>query len=323
MVKNNRFQNKVSKSSVTLPLCMVLGTLVWFWNIAVHDLPYSWESLAAFCAVVLITYLVMETSNKFALLRLRSNMVATVWVVGVALMPMLHHWSAGWLVALALAGCHYCILHTYQDVLHSVIHIFHAFVLLGVAALAVPQMLVLVPLLYWYLLVFMRCMSWRGLWAGVVGFVLPVSIVLGWCIIMGDYTFLVEWAGDLVSVRPFVGESYDWMLDYRNTRALLLAVFALLSFTGIVHYLRNYYNDKIRTRMYLYIYTGQTIVCWLMILCLPSRLDFFVPSLVLSGSTMVAHFFALTGTWVSNAFFSLTLVAIVALTLINMGVWTY
>ncbi len=322
-MRNNRFQNRISKSFLTLPVCMVLGTLVWFWNIFAHDMPYSTESFATLFVVVFVTYIVMETANKFALLRIRSNMVAAVWVVGVALMPFLHHWSVGWLAVLALAGCHYVMFHTYQDTHASVVPIFHTFVLLGVAVLCVPQMLIFVPLFYWHLLVFLRSMSWRSLWAGVVGLILPLCIVSGWSIIAGDYTFLLSRYHSLLSTQLFVAGGYGWMVDYRNPRTLFLAFITLLSLTSIIHYLHNYYNDKIRTRMYLYIYTIQTAVCWLMIMCMPSHFDLLAPSFMLCASTMVAHFFALTGTWLSNAFFCITLLALVALALINLGIWTY
>lgn len=322
-MRNRRFQNTVSQSSLTLPLCMVAGILVWFWNIAAHGLPYGTGSFATLLVAVAMTYVMMETANKFALLRVRSNMVAAVWVVGVSLMPFLHHWSAGWLAAMALAGGHYVLFHTYQDVNSAVVPVFHTFVLLGVALLSLPQMVAFVPVFYWYLLVFMRCMSWRGLWAGAVGLALPLCLVLGWSIVMDDYAFLSGRWDSLVSTRLFVAGDYAWLSDYRSPRMLFMVFVTVLASTGIVHYLRNYYNDKIRTRMYLYIYMVQTVLCWLMIVCVPSCFDLLAPSLMLCASTMVAHFFALTGTWVSNAFFCLTLMAVVALTLVNMGVWKY
>lgn len=322
-MRSRRFQNTVSKSPLTLPLCMVLGAIVWFWNMHVNGLLHSDGSLAALASAVVTTYIVMETANRFALLRIRSNMVAAVWVIGVALMPFLHHWSAGWVAVPALAGCHYVMFHTYQDCNYSVVSIFHTFIFLGVALLAIPQLVIFVPLFYWHLFVFMRCMSWRGLWAGLVGLILPLCFVIGWSIVVDDYTFLAGRWDSLLSTRLPAAEDYVWMSDYTSPRTLFLAFITLLSLVGIVHYLRNYYNDKIRTRMYLYIYVLQTVACWLMIMFMPAVFDLMAPALMLYASTMVAHFFALTGTWVSNGFFCLTLLAAVALTLLNLGIWAY
>lgn len=322
-MRSRRFQNIVSKSPLTLPLCMVLGAFVWFWNMHANGWQHVAGSVAALISVLCTTCMVMITANKFVLLRIRSNMVTAVWAAGLSLMPFMHHWSAGWVAAPALAASHYVMFHTYQDRNSSVVPIFHTFILLGVASLAVPQMLVFVPLSYWHLSVFMRSMSWRGLWAGVVGLALPLCFVLGWSIVADDYTFLADRWHSLLSTRLFVAEDYAWMADYASPRVRFLAFTTLLSAVSIVHYLRNYFNDKIRTRMYLYIYVLQTVACWLMVMSMPAGFDLLAPSLMLCASPMVAHFFALTGTWASNAFFCLTLLATVALTLINIGLWTH
>lgn len=322
-MRNRRFQNTVSKSSLTMPFCMVAGTLVWFWNALANGPVYNVDSMAALLSAVVTTYIVMETANRYNLLRIRSNMVAATWLIGFALMPFLHHWSAGWVAAPVLAGYHYVMFRTYQDSTHAVVPIFHAFVLLGIATLAIPQTLLFVPLAYWHMTIFLRCMSWRGFWAGMVGLVLPLCYVIGWSIIRDDYTFLSDRWHTLMAMRLFPADGYGMLLDHRSPRALFLAFVTLLSLTGIVHYLRTYYNDKIRTRMYLYIYILEIAACWLTIVSMPSTFDLLAPSLMLCASVMVAHFFALTGTRVSNAFFCLTLLAALLLTLINMGIWKY
>lgn len=321
-MRNNRFQNHISESSITLPLCMVIGTLVWFWNGKKQAFDYTLSGVAALSLGILTTYVVMETANIFALLRIRSRMIATVWVVGISLMSFTHVFSDGWIAALAMAGSHYAMFLTYQQ--HQpVVHIFHSFLLLSIASLAIPQLLILVPLYYWYLLVFLRALTWRGFWAGIVGMVLPMCFVLGWSILCDDFNFLFSWINELITTDIFVAEDYAWMLTYQNTETLVFALVSLLSLVGIVHYLRNYYNDKIRTRMYLYIYVIQTVVCWLMILLSPDLYHHLAPVLMLGASTMIAHFFAQTRSIVSNLFFCLTLLIILALFTLNLGIWNF
>lgn len=321
-MRNKRFQNRISESSVTLPLCMVTGTLVWFWNADTQSFGYSISSVSALALAVLSTYVVMETANVFALLRIRSNMVATVWVIGISLMTFTHAMSAGWFAALALAGSYYVMFLCYQR--HEpVIHVFHTFLLLGVASMAVPQLIVFVPLYYWYLLVFLRCLTWRGFWAGMVGLALPMCFLLGWSIVSMDYTFLMDRVDSILSTRLFVADNYGWMMSYRSPEAQSFAFFSILSFIGIVHYLRNYYNDKIRTRMYLYIYVMQTAVCWLIVLCLPHMYHVLIPVFMLGASTMIAHFFALTNMLVSNLFFCLILTILILQFVINLGIWKF
>lgn len=321
-MRNNRFQNHVSESSITLPLCMVIGALVWFWNGDTNGFSYTIPSLVAFAMAVLTTYAIMETSNVFSILRIRSNMIAVVWVTLISFSIFTHTFYECWIAALAIAGSHYVMFLSYQQ--HEpIMHVFHAFLLVGVAVLAIPQLIILIPFYYWYLLIFLRCMTWRGFWAGLVGLTLPACFALGWSIFIDDYSFMSGRIEDLASTRLLQAEEYGWMLSYRNNNAIGFALVSLLSLVGIVHYLRNYYNDKIRTRMYLYIYVMQTMVCWLMIVCMPDMYQLLAPVLMVSASTMIAHFFALTGSLASNLFFCATIIAIIFLFIINLGIWTY
>ena len=242
--------------------------------------------------------------------------------VDISLMTFTHLFSDAWIAALAMAGSHYVMFLTYQQ--HQpVVHIFHSFLLLGVASLTVPQLLILVPLYYWYLLVFLRALTWRGFWAGIVGLVLPMCFVLGWSILCDDFNFLLSRIDELIATNIFIADDYAWMLTYQNTETLVLALVSFLSLVSIVHYLRNYYNDKIRTRMYLYIYVIQTIACWLMILFSPNLYHHLAPVFMLGASTMIAHFFAQTGTITSNLFFCLTLLAVLTLFTLNLGIWSF
>lgn len=321
-MRNNRLQNHISESSITLPLCMVIGALVWFWNGERLAFDYTLSGLIALALAILTTYVVMETANAYALLRIRSGMIATVWVVGISLMTYTHAFSEAWIAALAMAGSHYVMFLAYQQY-QPVVHVFHTFLLLGVASLAVPQLLILIPLYYWYMMVFLRALTWRGFWAGIVGMVLPGCFALGWSILCDDFSFLLSRIEKLRGTDILLGSDYDWMLAYQDTETLIFGFISILSLIGIVHYLRNYYNDKIRTRMYLYIYVMQTVALWLMILCSPDLYHQLAPVLMLCASTMIAHFFALTRSIVSNLFFCLTLLAVTTLFTLNLGIWSF
>lgn len=319
---NNRFQNHISESSITLPLCMVTGALAWFWNGETQTFDYTFSHIISLVLAALTTYIIVETANIFALLRIRSSMIATVWVVSITMITSIHGLSEGWVAAPLLAGSYYVMFLAYQQ--HEpVVHVFHTFLLLGVASLAIPLLLVFVPLYYWYLLIFLRCLTWRGFWAGIVGLVLPMCFALGWSIVSDDYSFLWSRAESLMATKLFVIENYEWMLLYKEPKTLGFALISLLSLIGIVHYLRNYYNDKIKTRMFLYIYVMQTIAAWLLVVSIPDIYGQLAPVLILSSSTMIAHFFALTGTIVSNIFFCLTLIITLMLFTLNLGIWNF
>lgn len=321
-MRNNRFQNHVSKSTLTLPLCMVTGALAWFWNGTTQEFSFSNLALASFLLAAVCTYIVIETSNFFALLRIRSSMIAAVWVVCISMLPALHSFSMGWVAVTALAASYYTMFLAYQQ--HEpVLHIFHSFLLLGIASLAIPHVVVFITLYYWYLLVFLRCLTWRGFWAGTVGMALPACFALGWCILSRDFGFIQGRLELLQATRLLPADGYAWLMSCREPQALNFTFITLLSVIGIVHYLRTYYNDKIRTRMYLYIYVMQTVASWLLMVCLPDLYYLVYPVFLLGASTMIAHFFALTGTIVSNLLFCLCLILALMLFTLNMGLWTF
>lgn len=321
-MRNNRFQNHVSESSVTLPLCMVIGTLVWFWNSNTLCLEYDLSSIMALLLAMATTYIVMETANAYSLLRIRSRMITTVWVLGISLISSTHTLNEGWVAALAIAGSYYVMFMAYQQH-EAVIHVFHTFLLLAVAVLAIPQFVVFIPLYYWYLLVFLRCLTWRCFWAGAIGLALPLLIVLGWSIATDDYSFIWGRWENLLGTQLFQYEGYTLDTLHKEPEVLNIIFFSLLALIGIIHYLRNYYNDKIRTRMYLYIYVMQTMLCFLTIVFMPDQHVSLAPAFLICSSTMIAHFFALTGTLTSNLFFCLTIVVTILLLIINMGIWKY
>ncbi len=319
-MRNNRFQNHISESSFTLPLCMVMGTLVWFWNSVSLSFDYENSALWALLFAITITYIVFETANTYALLRIRSRMITSVWVVLISMMAFVHSYHSGWMAALALAGSYHVMFSTYQE--HEpVLGVFHTFFLLAVAILAVPQLCILVPLYYWYLLVFLRCLSWRCFWAGLVGLSLPLCFAIGWCVVTDDYSFVSGRIDTLLHMVLFPVERYRGLFSFTSVEALDFLLVSLLSLIGIIHYLRNYYNDKIRTRMYLYIYVMQTIASWLIVICVPDKWHLMAPVLLLNASTMIAHFFALTGSIISNLFFCLTLIILFLMYIINLGLW--
>ena len=80
------------------------------------------------------------------------------------------------------------------------------------------------------------------------------------------------------------------------------------------------YDDKIRTRMMLYVYVFQTVLLVVFgLLAFPDdMLAGLVPMLVLCASPLLAHYFTLTTTWVSLIVFFLFLFCLLALGLLSL-----
>ena len=247
-------------------------------------------------------------------------MVSAVWVTGMGMMTFAHDFYVAWLAVPLIASTHYLLFRTYQQY-NPVNYSFHTFFLLGTSVLLIPQLYILVPLYFWYMAVFMRCLSWRTFWAGLIGLVLPAWFLAGWCAVSGDFETVSTVLQTISHPQPFNTDSYVPYMSVHNVQTLTWLFVTFVSLVATVHYLRTYFNDKIRTRMYLYIYVMQIAALWLLLLWQPDLYNLLMPLLMLCSCPIIAHFFALTGSIVTNLFFVLSVLAMGALTSINMGLW--
>ena len=97
----------------------------------------------------------------------------------------------------------------------------------------------------------------------------------------------------------------------------------LLSIVSIMHYLRTNYDDKIRVRMILYIYMTQTLLMMAFLLLQPAHYKTTMALLVASASPLIAHYFALTGSILSNFFFVLSLLLTAGMAILNLWLTSF
>ena len=85
------------------------------------------------------------------------------------------------------------------------------------------------------------------------------------------------------------------------------AFLVILTITGIIHFIRTSYNDKIRTRQLYYSIMFFDIVVLVLLALFPQYYDFlFRPAIILT-SPLIGHFIALTNTKVTNIAFYIIL----------------
>ena len=159
-------------------------------------------------------------------------------------------------------------------------------------------------LYYIYLIVYLRSYTWRGFWAGILGLVLPY---LGW----GTWCFFLDKTDsmlDYVSAH-FMWHSFSWeaIISLPFNGMVSIGVVIVMSLVGVMHYLQTKYNDKIQVRMILYIYSVQTTLLILYLFLQPQEFQSTMALLVVSTCPLIAHFFALTKSRLSNTFFILSL----------------
>lgn len=306
MFRERKFRDKVVTGVFTLPVAAVLVALSWV-SPDVTD-GALWLGLAA---TGLIAYLLVELNNRHALLRIRSRMVSSVYLVLMAAGVFLHPLSWNLLPAFCLAAAYFPLFAAYQRP-YATGEVYHAFLLLGIGSLCRPPLLLLAVGFYAALAVPLRALTWRTFLAGLLGVATPYWIGAGLALWQNR---LGPAAGELLAAFRFAAPSYAATPDsVRTVAAVFVAVLALLS---VAHFLRTAFGDKIRVRMYFYTIILQEALLLAALVLLPGDFDLIFGLLAVNTAPLAGHYFALArGRWM-NVWFIMCLAASVGIILFN------
>ena len=315
-----RLQNKVAESAWTLPAASVIATLLW-WLPQGH---YSTDYLLGWIVCAVTTFLVLQVSDSNSLMRIRSSLNVAVYMLLMGACGFLHALSIGSILALWLVFAYFALFRSFDD-RRSAATVFYTGVCLSLGSLFWGPMLLLLSVVIWSLLIYMRSISFRTAMALLLGCLLPYWIWAAVATLQWDFSALLvhhiaifqpfhepfywqwmielaqtsDWAGFTAGVGDFFASLWQ-----RHAPELVASLYVtLLGLTGFIHYLFKSYDDTIRVRMYYYtiLLTQAVLAFWL--LMQPTFFNELFPMLILSTAPAAAHFFALRRTWLSNVWF--------------------
>ena len=315
MILKNRIQYNVASSEFTLPLCVILAAAMWW----LPQQMFSIRCLLGLILCLLTTFVVMETNAQQHIIRIRTRMMSCVWLVLAASLSFMHPLGEPIVAAAFLCVSYLLLFRSYQRHRPQAI-VFHAFLMLGIGSFCAPVMLAMAIPYFLYLAIFLRSLTRRAFWAGILGIVVPYWCYAVWCFATGNLqsflTRLTEMAQyEIPNLEAITSMPFVWQVS--------AAVIILLSIVSIIHYLRTNYDDKIRVRMILYIYLSQTILLIAFLLLQPAHYQTTMALLVASASPLIAHYFSLTGSWFSTFFFFLSLVLIAGMATLNLWLTSF
>lgn len=326
-MRRERLQNHIAGSVFTLPVCAIVAAVLWWipeqcgresFSGFVFDVPRG----IAFALMVVATCVLIEMNNRNLLLRIRSRLVSSTWLIAMAVIPSTHIYSKGLVAAVCVAASLYVLFFTYQK-RECQINTFHWALLVGVGCIFVPHVIGFLLLFLWYQIGFLRSMSLRSFCAALVGCIFPLCLWVGYWLIQNDYTELYAWLDTLLAYDPIALENY---LVLTVQQVASWGLITLLGLFGAIHYLNTSYNDRIQVRMLLYILTCQFFVVEAFVCLQPQHLDAMLPVLMVTASPLIAHFFTLTSSWFTNSLFVLSVLAFAGLAYLNLFyppvVWT-
>ena len=295
---------------LTLPACVVLATALWW----APQYRFTLDNVLGWFLSILTAGVIMETNSSHHLIRIRTRLVSCLWLVCSSALPFLHTFGKPLVAAFCLAVSYMLLFHCYQ-LYRSSSWVYHAFLFLGIGSLLTPIMLPMSILYYVYLIGFLRSLDWKSFWAGILGLFTPYWCWVVWSLLTEDWEGLMQY---LTSLYQFQFPTLEGLQSLSFVSLVTCGWVLLLSFVGLIHYLHTKYNDKIKTRMLLYVYVVQTIVLSLYLLLQPRDFEIALSLTIVSGTPLMAHFYALTGSRWSNVYFVLSLLLTAAITFLNI-----
>lgn len=310
----------ITTSTTILPIALVVGSVLWI-------LPEAGNLLlwGGWFVALLTTYVWMETNARQQLIRERSRMVSTTVFVALTSVPLLHEFCLASLLPLALLLCYACLFAAYQE-RRPEGKMFHAFLLLGIAALLLPQVLWLVPLLLFSCSLHLRSLTLGSLGATLMALLLPLVGYSLWALVKWDFSLLLQFIESTRHALTHIDSSY-WLSVYTATPATLptaewqFLVSAggtlLLSLIAITHQVRTSYLDKIRVRMYYYLIALVQGGLTVLLLLFPEERWTWLLLLITNGAPHIAHYLTLTRGWFCTTVFWMSLLILFLITFFN------
>lgn len=303
-----RIQNRIAESGLTLPVTATVGLAVWLLNSHLTG-EYQWPQLACFAVTV---YLLIELSNANALLRIRSRMVSSTFIVlwcCCGLFSSLKGIAVGMCFVAALLP----LLQTYQNT-QAVGRVFFSFACIGLASVVSVYILLVVPLLWILMATQLQSFSGRSWAASLIGLLTPYWLALPWLIYTEQMAMLTSHFASLWKALPPLFEGYDTLCSSLLPPRLPAFVFvAGMTMVGIAHFWHFSHEEKIRTRLLYGLFAAIAGELLLLVALLPPLYDVLIPAALICASPQVAHVLTFGNSRLSNIFFFITLTLSVAL----------
>lgn len=304
-----RLQNKVAEGRYVLPVVAAYALGIWYLGGLVEQKLY-----VQLAFLVVSTYLMVELNNSNALIRIYSRMVSCSFLILNCITSFLFPSLRIALLSLCFITFYTVIFHTYQDK-QSPGLTFYAFLCIGLASLAFVQVLFFVPFLWLIMAFYLMAFSHRMFWASIIGITLPYWFLFPLSLFKGNLNML---ASHFLQIAQFEPLFQYQQLNGNHVISLLFII--TLYVIGSIHYLRNSYLDKIRTRMLHFTFMIMGALTLLFIILQPQHMEPLLCILTINTSPLIAHFLALTHTRATNIMFCVLTISALILTIVNLWI---
>lgn len=308
-----RLQNKIGESRFSLPVTAVYAVLVCLLS-GMFGINHGWVT-----AIVwgLSTLLMVELNNAYALIRTSGQMIACCYL-GLTLAAGISSFSL-WpaIIEFLLIGFYLLLFRSYQDK-RAAGTVFYAFTLFGVAILLHPPLLLPLPVIWFMMRAKLMSMSWKTFFASLLGLFFPLWILVG----IAFYTDYWLWLPSFHTILNYIFTPLNPFV--LPVPVLVTAGWViLLSGIGSIHFLRNSFRDKIRTRMLFEWFITLAVFATVMLFVNPVEHEVTLSLLIINTAPLIGHYITLTHTRFTNWSVVFIMAVTVGLTLFNLFSWNF
>ena len=278
----NSFQYKVATGRWTLPVAILLSLAVW------GSTADTWSDIGVVFSCAFIAYLLIELNTRFSLIRTRTTLPSSLFLLFYAALPFLNAGGEEGIFPPLFLLALFCLFSSYESP-RAPVAVFHAYLCLGLMSFVDACYCYLLPVMYLSMCV-LRSFSARTFFAGLVGICLPYWLCWGVGMYRHDTAFLHDRLQQLVAFSP---------MDYSGlplNACLSWAVAVLVAGVTGVHVYRSSYKEKVQIRVMLHVLLVMEVGVHLLLLLQPSRFNSLMGVQLLLGSITAGYMFSLTFT---------------------------
>lgn len=303
-----RLQNIVAESRLMLPFAALVTIGACYMYGLVADM--LWMQMIC---LILSTYLLFELNRTNELLRVRSQMVSSMFLLLFSATVFLFPDLRSEILELCAIAFYIMLFHCYQQRKSSG-WVFYGFFCLGLASMVFVQVLYYVPLLWILMLHNLRALNLKTFFASLLGIVTPYWFVAVYYLYMGEYHFFIDHFSELGAFRPL----WDYA-DVTEQQYVSFGWTVFLALIGIIHYLNQGYHDKTRTRMLYGVLMVVDVLTVAFLVLQPQHYAQLMPLILVNTAPLAAHYMTLTHSWLTNL--SFFLIIIITLVVTAYHIW--
>lgn len=308
-----RFQYEIVTGKLAFPVTIFLAIALWiavsflmpeaitndsypFGQLLREFIPGNlFEKIICFLCYTAICYLLIEFNNAYSIIRVRTSLQTSLYLLMLIAFPFLLNAGRGCCVSLCVILSLYILFRCYQHPKPAG-YVFHSMLFVGLSSILFPKILFLFPFFLVGVYNF-KALTARTVGASIVGLILPYWFLFGYAFYHNNMEMLYTPFKELVKFQSVVFNTISTSLVVSSGVTIFILIISA------IHYGITNYEDKIRVRSYINFLILLSLSIIILGIFQPQYAQVLLQILLPISALFAGHLFALTETRLSNIFF--------------------